>query len=102
MAFSTASTGEAAPFVPDFQSGRSLSRKLFLTLTAPSEGDTMADAERLLSALRPEYPEVALPYYVLKRDYPAFREQDWRITVSLVFTGKGWQVASIEIGRAHV
>ncbi len=98
MAFSTASTGEAAPFVPDFQSGRSLSRKLFLSLTAPSEGDTLADAGRLVSALRPEYPEVALPYYVLKRDYPAFREQDWRITVSLVFTGKGWQVASIEAG----
>ncbi|MCI8505483.1 MAG: ATP-binding protein [Lachnospiraceae bacterium] len=88
MAFSTISA----------KAGRSLSRKCYLELTPPSEGDTLADAERLLSALRPEFPEISLPYYVLKRDYPAFRKENWKVTASLVFTGKEWQISSIESG----
>lgn len=75
-----------------------LSRKIYLELTPPSEGDTMADAERLLSDLRLDFPDASLPYYVLKRDYSAFRADNWRVTVSLVFTGKFWQVCAIEAG----
>ena len=95
MACSAASTAET---IPGFQAGRTLSCKRYLELTPPSEGDTLADAERLLSALRPEFSEVSFPYYVLKRDYPAFRKENWRITASLVFTGRGWQISSVESG----
>ncbi|MCI8550719.1 MAG: ATP-binding protein [Lachnospiraceae bacterium] len=78
--------------------GQALSRKVYLKLTVPSEGDTAADAERLLSSLEPEFSDVSLPYYVLKRDYPAFRKDHWRVTATLIFTGNGWQVVSVEAG----
>ncbi len=89
---------EVSPVVSGCMQGRALSRKVYLELTVPSEGDTRADDKRLLSSLEPGFSNVSLPYYVLKRDYPAFRKDHWRVTATLVFTGNGWQVISVEAG----
>ncbi len=75
-----------------------LSRKIYVELSPPSQDDPRADSERLIQALEPDFPGVSLPYYVLKRDYAAFRKEDWKVTASLVFTGKGWQIAFLEAG----
>ncbi|MCI8466488.1 MAG: ATP-binding protein [Lachnospiraceae bacterium] len=99
MTFSSSAIETAAVCSSAFHAGRPLSQKVYLELGVPSENDTTADAERLLSALRPEFPEVSLPYYVLKRDYPAFRKENWRVTASVVFTGNNWQISSIEAGN---
>lgn len=72
--------------------------KKYLKLTPPSEYDTLADADRLLSALSNQYPNVDLSYEVLKRDYPSFRKEDWQVTVTLIYNGRSWSVASIESG----
>lgn len=80
------------------RSGAGLCRKVYLELTPPSDLDTTADSDRMLQALEAEFQDAVLPYHVLKRDYPAFREDHWKITVSLVYNGTGWTVASIESG----
>ena len=99
MAFSTATTENISEVYTGCLSGLSLSKKLYLELTPPSEGDTMADRERLLYALENQVDgPVSFPYSVLKRDYPAFRLDHWRVTVTLVFTGDGWQVSALEAG----
>ncbi len=98
MAFYTADGGGTASSYPACPEGYALSRKVYKELTPPSEGDTAADAERLVSALSADFPGVSLPYSVLKRDYLAFRRENWRVTATLVFTGKDWQIVSVEPG----
>ena len=51
MAFYTADGGGTAGSYPACPEGYALSRKVYKELTPPSEGDTAADAERLVSAL---------------------------------------------------
>ncbi len=95
---------------PACKSGRSLSQKIYLELTPPSDSDTMGDADRLQNALdalslkdrslfsEQARPFFSLPYPVLVRDYPSFRQKDWKITVTLVYTGRNWEITSIEAG----
>lgn len=81
-----------------YQNENAMCIKKYIKLTPPSEYDTLADADRLLNALSDEYPGVTLPYEVLKRDYPAFRLNEWELTVTLIYSGCSWCVASIEAG----
>ncbi len=107
MAFSAAASDNRSETYPGCLSGQALSRKFYLELTPPSETDTVADAERLLHELELTLVKacpgekdcpVDLPYEVLKRDYPEFRKKEWKLTASLVFTGKSWRLVSIEAG----
>ena len=41
---------------------------------------------------------VELPYAIFRRDYRAFREQDWNVTATLVWTGQQWEITAIEPG----
>lgn len=107
MGISTADIGNSSEIYTSCLSGQALSQKIYLELIPPSEGDTMADADRLLHTLKrrlveisPEdtEPQVSLSYSVLKRDYPAFRQDNWKVTTALVYSGKGWEITSIEPG----
>ena len=64
-----------------------LSKKIYLELPKPRTGDVTADKERLLRELTPMVGNVELPYAIFRRDYRAFREQDWNVTATLVWTG---------------
>lgn len=75
-----------------------LSKKIYLELPQPRTGNVTADKERLIRALEPLVGEAELSYAVLRRDYRAFREQDWQITATLVWTGKHWEITAIEPG----
>lgn len=68
--------------------------KLFLELPKPSTVDNMADAKRVIQALSNQYDERAmvLSLSVLRKLHQVIREDDFRVTVTLVRpvqTGKG-------------
>ncbi len=75
-----------------------LSEKRFLTLAPPTEEDARGDQRRLLDALREDFGEVALPLPLVRRLYPLCRKAEWRVTVTLVWNGKNWQVTDLEPG----
>lgn len=75
-----------------------LSEKVFLTLAPPTEEDARSDQRRLLDALREDFGEVALPLPLVRRLYPLCRKAEWRVTATLVWTGKSWQVMDLEPG----
>ena len=75
-----------------------LSKKIYLELPKPRTGDVTADKERLLRELTPMVGNVELPYAIFRRDYRAFREQDWNVTATLVWTGQQWEITAIEPG----
>lgn len=103
MGITTANTDSMSEVYSGCPAGQALSQKIYLELTPPSEGDTMADADRLLQTLEFKLSEsgnshVSLPYPVLKRDYPAFRRDNWKVTATLVYTGSSWKITAIETG----
>lgn len=75
-----------------------ITKKICLQLNPPKSGDVIADKERLLNALMPEYGKVELEYTVFRRDYRAFREQNWLVTVTLVWVGDSYIISQIEAG----
>ena len=75
-----------------------LSKKIYLELPKPRTVDVTADKERLLRELTPMVGNVELPYAIFRRDYRAFREQDWNVTATLVWTGQQWEITAIEPG----
>ena len=75
-----------------------LSEKIYLTLEPPTEEDARSDQRRLLDGLRENFGEVVLPLSLVRRLYPLCRKAEWRVTATLVWTGKSWQVMDLEPG----
>ena len=75
-----------------------ISRKIYLELLPPTEEDARGDRERILEQLAPEYGEVSMPLSVLRTLYPMCRDAGYRLTVTLVFNGSGWEVLRVEPG----
>lgn len=73
-------------------------RKIYLELKAPGEGDTVADRDRILRALKPQYGNVTMAYSLLKSCYRLLRDFDWKLTVSLVHNGCAWEIVRLEQG----
>lgn len=76
-----------------------MSRKIYLELVAPHTGDLIADRERLQNALQPIVGETHFSYTVFRRDYRAFRQLDWKVTATLVWTGQLWEITAVEPGN---
>lgn len=75
-----------------------LSRKCYLTLTEPGDGDNQGDLDRLLAALEPEYGRVRVPYEVLLRDLGVVRASGYRVTVTLTGEEDAWNLTRIQPG----
>ncbi len=75
-----------------------MSKKIYLELSAPRTGDLIADRERLQNALMPIVGKTNFSYTVFRRDYRAFREQEWKVTATLVWIGKLWEITAVEAG----
>lgn len=73
-----------------------LSRKVCLALTPPTEEDGRSDQRRLLDALAPEFGAVEVPLALLHRLYPLCRGE--RLTASLVDCGGRWRLTDLEPG----
>lgn len=75
-----------------------LSKKIFLTLMPPEEGDDRPDLKRIQDALPQELGRVSISVPALRQLYNVCRQSDWHITVSLCWTGTGWEIVLLEPG----
>ena len=74
---------------------QALTKKQYLTLRAPSEGDFLAARERLLAAL-PEDCQLTLP--AMQSLYPVLHAADYRVTATLCPGPRGTDVVRVEPG----
>src|SRR5690554_3885049 len=74
-------------------------RKVYLELDKPGFGDTVADKDRIVRALKPEFGNVIWPMARFKSCYKMFRDFAWQLTVTLVQTGYGWEIVRVEPGN---
>lgn len=98
-----------------------LGKTIYLEMTAPTEEDNRPSEERILQALRdklslsedrPSAPrsdnsetdspaeEIRMSLRVLRRLHSVCVMGNWKLTVSLSWTGSGWEIVGIEPGRA--
>lgn len=75
-----------------------LTKKIFLKLSPPGNGDIIGDQERILSALTHEFGTVRFSRGLLKKVYPLCREANWEITLTLVNSGTSWELIQLEAG----
>lgn len=76
----------------------SICKKIYLELKPPSYGDTVADRDRILRALKPQYGKVIISIDKLKSSYKLLRDFDWKLTVTIVHNGYAWEIVRIERG----
>lgn len=75
------------------------SEKVFLSLTMPTEEVSIGDQQRIRLALgQLGYENVTFPLSMLRSLYPLCRNNDFDITVSLVYQETGWTAVSVEPG----
>jgi len=75
-----------------------LTRKKYLKIDPPGNGDIIGDKERILKALQPEFGEVGFSYDLLKTIYPFCRESNWEMTITLLKNEKAWVIVRLEAG----
>ena len=75
------------------------SEKVYLSLTMPTEENTLSDRERLTLALETlGYEPVDFPLPILRKLYPLCRQADFDVTVTLVRREYDWVVTCVEPG----
>ncbi|KZL88512.1 hypothetical protein CLMAG_61670 [Clostridium magnum DSM 2767] len=74
-------------------------KKEYLELKPPGIGDTVADKDRILQALKPKYGNVYISISTLKSYYKLLRNFDWKLTVTMVWNGYYWEIIIIERGN---
>ena len=78
---------------------KQLSTKEYLRLTMPTEEQPVSDQKRITLALEAlGYGHVAMPLHILQQLYPACRNVDFDITVTLVRREQDWSIAAVEAG----
>lgn len=75
-----------------------MSEKIYLQLPAPTEEDSRSSAQRITDALDARFGQVRIPLRTLRRLYPLCQKADWKLTVTLAWDGRGWQLVDVEAG----
>ncbi|KZL88559.1 hypothetical protein CLMAG_62140 [Clostridium magnum DSM 2767] len=74
-------------------------RKEYLELKPPEVGDTVADKDRIVKALKPKYGNVYISISTLKSYYKLLRNFDWKLTVTIVQNVYCSEIIIIETGN---
>ena len=74
-------------------------KKIYLELRKPGNGDSVADIDRIIQALKPEYGEVQISIETIRVSYKLLRDFDWKLTVTMVQKGFTWEIVNIETGN---
>lgn len=78
---------------------KSFSEKIHILPDAPTEEHAQGDRERVLHALEEQgYAPISMTLDTLRGLYPLCRDNDWDITATLVYTGNGFLITSVEAG----
>ena len=75
-----------------------MAKKIYMELTPPGEGDSVADKDRIIRALAKDFGPVVISYEVLKSHYMLLRDFDWKLTVTMIMKGQEWEITRIERG----
>lgn len=75
-----------------------LTRKTFVKLSPPGNGDITGDKERIITAINHEFGAVKCSHKLLKTIYPMCREANWEITLTLIKNEQAWDILRIEPG----
>ncbi len=75
--------------------------KRYVELDPPSLDDNVSDLTRLLNALHKEYgiKGISTDFRVIMKVSRLLREADWKVTVTLVLTRKGYKLINVEPGN---
>jgi uncharacterized 2Fe-2S/4Fe-4S cluster protein (DUF4445 family) len=74
--------------------------KRYVQLDPPSLDDNVSDLTRLVNALQKEYDirGISADFRVIRKLSRLIREADWKVTVTLVLTRKGYKLINVEPG----
>ncbi len=75
-----------------------LSVKRFLQLEGPTEEDSRGDRERILEALKGEFPALRFSLAALRQLYPLCREAGWAVTVTIACLDGAQEILRVEKG----
>lgn len=75
-----------------------LTQKIFLELNPPTEEDSVSYQIRIQNALKEQEIQAHMSLAVLRSLYPLCDQADWKVTATLAFDGKGWEIVRIEAG----
>ena len=74
--------------------------KRYLELPPPTKEDNMSDLARIYRALKQEYgfERVSTDFRAIKKTSKLLRDADWKVTVTMVLTRRGYKLVNIEPG----
>jgi uncharacterized 2Fe-2S/4Fe-4S cluster protein (DUF4445 family) len=75
--------------------------KRYIELQAPTVEDNISDLGRLTRELRQKYDfeNISVDFKVLTRLSRVLRDADWKVTITMVFTRKGYKLINVEPGN---
>jgi uncharacterized 2Fe-2S/4Fe-4S cluster protein (DUF4445 family) len=75
--------------------------KKYVELERPSVEDNISDLERLMRELRNggSFREISVDFPILRKLGAVLREGDWKVTVTMVATDKGYKLINVEPGN---
>lgn len=76
-----------------------LSKKIYLELKEPTEEDSRSAQRIILDALDEQGIKARMTVKVLRRLYPLCDRAGWKVTVSAVWNGEGFEVIDLEEGN---
>lgn len=76
-----------------------LSQKKYLELKEPTQEDNRSSWDRIQDALQKEFGQVEPSPDVLQALYPCCEDSGWKVTVSLAYSGRGWNAVRLEAGN---
>lgn len=75
-----------------------ISKKIYLELKAPTEEENRSDQQRILEELEGMGLTARMSMGVMRKLYPLCEKTGWKITVSLAWDGRSWQMVDLEAG----
>jgi len=75
--------------------------KRYLELTPPTKEDNMSDLARIYRHLKQEYgfERISADFRMIKKMSQLLRDADWKVTVTMVLTRKGYKLINLEPGN---
>ena len=77
---------------------KSISKKIYMELHPPGEGDIVADKDRIIRALKSDFGDVVISRDTFRRHYMSLRDFNWKLTVTMIMKGHEWEIVNIEPG----